>query len=282
MKIRKQPSHEDGHQKALPLLRWAGSKRKLLPHLTEYWSGAHKRYIEPFVGSGALFFALSPKRAILSDLNNDLITTYKEIARRPLEVHKRFAGIPATRNKYEAIRTLISRESDPATFAAQFVYLNRNCFNGIYRTNKQGRFNVPFSNSRTGRTLQEIDFNRTSVLLRRARIVCADFEKVIREEVRSGDFVYLDPPYAKKNGRIFTQYNAQVFGTSDLHRLFELLEVIDSTGATFVLSYADCPDVREFIGSWNVRKLRVLRNVAGFSAHRRTAQELVISNAPDH
>lgn len=129
-----------------PFLRWAGSKRRLLPVLQTFWNDRHKRYVEPFAGSACLFFALRPPKAILGDLNPELVSTYREVKYRVDDVLNELATIPlADRGEYKRLRTSDPSELSGVQRAARFIYLNRFCFNGIYRTNLKGQFNVPFS-----------------------------------------------------------------------------------------------------------------------------------------
>ena len=142
----------NGFQPDCPsFLRWAGSKRGLLPILQSFWKPSDKRYLEPFAGSACLFFALRPPRAVLGDLNSDLISTYLELKYRVTDVVEQLALLPNPgKEEYLRLRTLDPKVLARAERAARFIYLNRFCFNGIYRTNLQGRFNVPFSGQRCG------------------------------------------------------------------------------------------------------------------------------------
>jgi len=264
-----------------PLLRWAGSKRQLLPVLSQFWNVRFSRYIEPFMGSACLFFALSPPRALLSDLNGDLVSTYSAVRDTPLEVHQSLRRIPLGKESYYALR-----KSDPTTMsvadaAARFIFLNRFCFNGLYRTNLSGQFNVPFAPAKTGRLPTKDELHQYSARLRHARLLSGDFSKTL-ETVRAGDFVYLDPPFAVANRRIFRQYGPHTFGRTDLTRLSQYLDRIHCAGAHFVLSYAYCKEARQCFGKWSQRRVRLQRNIAGFSSNRKTAVELLVTNLPSN
>src|ERR1700693_4959656 len=127
----------------VPLLRWAGSKRQHVPFLRQCWErGTHTRYIEPFAGSAAVFFAVAPSRAVLGDINDDLIETYRTLRRKPYAVHHRLTRFATGEAAYYKAREM--RPTSAVAKAARFVYLNRFCFNGLYRTNREGRFNVPY------------------------------------------------------------------------------------------------------------------------------------------
>src|SRR5579863_3700940 len=179
-------------QDCVPFLRWAGSKRRLLPTLQTFWTKKHKRYIEPFAGSACLFFAIKPAKAILGDLNPELIATYIEVKYRIAAVLKELKRLKADdKDEYLRLRKLDTSTMTPPARAARFIYLNRYCFNGIYRTNLAGQFNVPFSGVRCGAVPDDEVFERCSNRLRHARFINGDFERVL-EQAERGDLVYMD------------------------------------------------------------------------------------------
>jgi DNA adenine methylase len=262
-----------------PLLRWAGSKRKILPQLLPYWERANaSRYVEPFVGSAALFFASTPKSAILSDSNRELICAYKAIQKNPEAVSAALNRFPRDKRTYLRLRSQREGAYSEIHRAARFIFLNRNCFNGLYRTNSAGEFNVPYAPARAGQLPGVERIRAASVLLQSATLFCGDFERIVARVVSRDDFVYLDPPYAVANRRIFRQYNATTFGHADLHRLAALLHAIDAIGARFVLSYAVCSEALNAFRAWPQRRLTITRNIAGFMAHRRKSAELLVTN----
>lgn len=264
-----------------PFLRWAGSKRKLLPRLMPIWErSAANRYIEPFVGSGAFFFAAAPEDAVLADTNRELIGTYRTVRRDPETVADTLARFPQDRSTFLRLRRERPDRLDPVTRAARFIFLNRLCFNGLYRTNQRGEFNVPFAPVKAGQVPDRTHLRAAASRLKKATLQAGDFETVINRVVQPGDFVYLDPPYAVANRRIFRQYSATTFGFDDLHRLAALLHCIDALGATFVLSYALCAESLNAFRSWPHVRVMTQRNIAGFAAHRRRSTELLVTNLP--
>jgi DNA adenine methylase len=263
---------------ARPLLRWAGSKRLIIPKLKAYWNDDYKRYLEPFAGSAQLFFSIDPKRAILSDTNADLVNTYRTIQESPLKVYRKLENLPKGKKNYYAIRSLDKAKMGIIEQAARFIYLNRFCFNGLYRTNNAGVFNVPYSGYKTGDIPSWESFSESALKLSKAKFVCSDFEKVLANNLREGDFVYLDPPYAVSNRRIFKQYNAQTFGLADLQRLSELTHHIDAIGANFVVSYAYCSEALNLFRDWNIQVISTQRYISGFGKFRKRAKELLVSN----
>jgi DNA adenine methylase len=232
--------------------------------------------VEPFAGSACFFFSVGPKRALINDINPHLIRTYKAVSLQPEKVYERYLSIPVGRDYYNSIRKTAFDTDDEILSAARFLYLNRNCFNGLYRTNLQGQFNVPFSDKRNGRIGSLETFIASAQALSKAQLTSQDFQTVLDGEVVRGDFVYLDPPFAVRNTRVFTQYGPDVFGTSDLDRLRVSLQKLDERGVSFLLSYADCPEARETFAGWELRSTMVQRHISGFSTHRKRSGELLV------
>jgi DNA adenine methylase len=235
--------------------------------------------VEPFAGSSSLFFNIQPRSALLGDKNQDLIEVYCVLRDSPEELHARVSSLRKGKDRYYKLRAQNPRKLSRLNRAVRFLYLNRYCFNGIYRTNLNGQFNVPYAPSGTGGIPALEQFIACSRLLVRATIQAWDFGTTLRN-VREGDFVYIDPPYAVESRRVFVEYGPRWFSRQDLARLAEHLKKIDRRGATFLVSYADCREARDLSKGWYVMKLAVQRNIAGFHDDRRRAYELVISNKP--
>ena len=258
-------------------LRWAGSKKRLFPKILPYWGNGFQRYIEPFMGSAALFFRLNPTTAILSDINSELVETFCAVRDHPKAVYNRLLKIPLGKESYYLIRNKDCSQIPLIDRAARFIFLNRFCFNGLYRTNLSGKFNVPYASSRTGNLPTLIELYSASKALSCADIKKRDFEEII-QEVQFGDFVYMDPPFAVKNRRIFCQYGPDSFGINDLKRLSSALSEIDRRGATFLVSYALCSESLQVFENWNVKRVLTQRSIAGFSENRKNAFEVLVSN----
>lgn len=173
-------------------------------------------------------------------------------------------------------RRLNPAHLDDRTRAVRLLYLNRNCFNGIYRTNRLGEFNVPMG-SKLGSYFSIDDIIRCSQALQGARLVHGDFEDTLRG-VRANDFVYLDPPYAVTSRRVFREYGREIFNPSDLDRFSKQLKRIDAAGADFLVSYADCTEARALAKVWKSERVPVRRHIAGFADARRQAYEWLITN----
>jgi DNA adenine methylase len=261
-----------------PILRWAGSKRKLLPELISSVPEKYSRYIEPFAGSACLFFALNPEVAVLSDKNPDLLQMYRVLRRTPRLLTTAVHKLDDSNRTYYSLREKDVGDLTSLDRAARFLYLNRFCFNGVYRTNRLGHFNVP-RGIKTGTMPGEELFFRCARALRHADLRVGDFEDIL-VDVGRGDFVYLDPPYASSTRRPYGEYGYDgCFGEADNPRLVNRLHRIDKAGAYFLLSYADMGSfVRQLDRRWHVRRVAVRRHVAGFAKHRRSVSEILVSN----
>ena len=263
---------------AKPFLRWAGSKRQLLNRLVTFWPGGDTRYVEPFAGSACLFFEIEPASALIGDINADLMATYRVVRDHPNEVYQSMIQWCNERVEYYRIRDLDTSSLSPVECAARFIYLNKYCYNGLYRTNGKGYFNVPYGGEKSGALPSSEILGNAADLLSRSELVCADFEQ-IASEVLAGDFVYLDPPFAVTGRRGFTEYYSQPFQASDLPRLRDAIRRIDTLGATFVLSYADSEEGRSLADGYRSAMVSTKRSIAGRSDSRRTEKEIIVSNA---
>ncbi len=270
---------EASSQAVLPFLRWAGSKRQRRHILKSFWSDEFNRYVEPFAGSAALFFEIGPQKAILGDLNEELIETFLTVRDYPARVHHALASIPQGPSHYYKLRSVDPTGLTQIKRAARFIYLNRFCFNGLYRTNLQGGFNVPYGGAKSGNIPSIEHMKACGQALKAARLMKADFRDTLAL-VRKGDFVYLDPPYAVSNRRVFVEYGACLFTVDDLGVLGTHLREIDKCGAIFVASYADCSEAREAFAGWRVRRVLTRRSVAGFLGARRNHYEMFVTNYP--
>ena len=258
-------------------IRWAGSKKQIVNQLASYWGEPTGRYIEPFAGSACLFFELNPPSAVLGDVNSELTCTFRMVQTRADDVIDVLRSLPVGKEAYYSIRAKnIANLSEPEV-AARFIYLNRYCFNGLYRTNLQGFFNVPYGPPRSGLGPNEDLIRAASIALRNVTIVTGDFQETT-DLARRGDFVYLDPPYIVAKRRVFSEYMPNSFGGGDLERLQQLLVSLEGKGVAFLVSYADCKEARSLLKLWSTRRVRTRRNIAGFAGHRRASYELLASN----
>lgn len=261
---------------AFPVIRWAGSKRKLIPNLMALVPEHFNRYYEPFVGSGCLFFALNPEYATLGDINRELISAYRTLRRSAKKVVALVDAYPRSKSFYYRLRDRIE-PANQLERTARFIYLNRFCFNGIYRTNRAGKFNVPRGN-RTGDLPGVEQFLIAARKLRGADLVCGDFEKTLAD-VSEGDFVYLDPPYASSTCKDRNEYGIGSFKPSDISRLMATLRQIHARGAHFLLSYSTAPDFIQQLPQHTLRTISVRRSIASNPVYRSSVPEVLLNNA---
>lgn len=260
-----------------PFLRWAGSKRKLLPILRTYWKDDYARYVEPFAGSACLFFHISPPKALLGDINSELIFTFKQVKGNLCAVLDALRQYRKSKQQYLDLRAEDPENLTETERATRFIYLNRYAFNGIYRTNEEGRFNVPYGGWRAGRMPSKDVFEACSALLQGASLRSGSYEKTL-SETRKGDFVYLDPPYSVSRRRVFRQYDPATFGPDDVEVLRTWLTRLSNKSVKFLVSYAESKEGNYLAKGFRYRKVAVRRNVAGFAFSRRLSYELLISN----
>lgn len=260
-------------------IRWAGSKRQLVPILSQYWHEDFVRYVEPFAGSACLFFSIKPRKALLGDINPELINTYKEIksdVESVLVVLKKLNN-KRSKSEYYRIRSLNPKKLSPQERAARFIYLNRYCFNGLYRTNSKGEFNVPYCGDNRGVMPPDEMFRNAAKLLKGADLVCGNFEKTL-SKVKPGDFVYMDPPFSVRSEKIFNSYDKSKFNDDDIGKLRLWMQKLDKMGIKFVVSYAESPEAESLIGKFHFRSEAVRRSIAGFTSKRKKAKEIIIFN----
>lgn len=265
-----------------PFLRWAGGKRWLVPIVRDLVSQLEFRnYHEPFLGAGSIFFGIAPRgRAFLSDLNRELIDTYRAVASNPSRIASWLEKHPNTAEHYYKVRS--QRHRGYLQRAAAFIYLNHTSFNGLYRVNLQGHYNVPYGNRKF---LQIPDLDHlvaVSDRLQRTGLTHGDFESCLRR-VRSGDLVFLDPPYTvahTNNG--FIRYNQRLFAFDDQVRLLSIIKEIDNIGAYYILTNAAHDSIRELFNPTK-RCIELTRRsaISGTLASRGSARELLFTNIPE-
>lgn len=262
-------------------LKWAGGKRWFVNRESQRFPKAHtyNRYIEPFLGGGSVFFYLEPQEAILSDINSELISTYIAVKDDIESVYKNLR-IHARKHCEEYFYQVRDRSTrTPATSAARMIYLNKACFNGIYRVNKQGKFNVPYG------TREELSFNykslvETSNILQNAQILCQDFEVTI-DMAQEGDFIFCDPPYAVVDDENrFVGYNADVFSWQDQIRLANALERAKDRNVKIIMTNVEHADVRSLYKNIDGFTLDTVKRQCFISGHaegRKNYLELIVS-----
>lgn len=261
-----------------PLLRWAGSKRAQLPLIERFWPATFARYLEPFCGSCAALFYRRPRLAAMNDINPELINFWRTIKDSPRELHAGANALPNSQLTYYEMRAREPMELPALERAVRFLYLNRYSFNGLYRTNRFGSYNVPYGGKRCGTLPALATFLAHSEALQGATFSCSDFEQFLMDSAQEDDFVYLDPPYAVKGSRVSGEYDQKSFRYSDFERLVPILACLDAIGAKFLLSYAGDERVTRALGVYLRGQYGVRRRISGFNSGRVVTAEFVFSN----
>ena len=261
---------------AEPFLRWAGGKRwlapTLIPLLREF---KYDTYIEPFLGGGSMFFSFCPKQAALSDLNSDLVNAYRTVKRAPHQLKSRLAEMPVNKRNFYKIRAEMPEDSTGK--ALRFIYLNRTCFRGLYRVNKNGEFNVPYrGGDRTPEVLTESSIlEEASIALRKASISCSDFSTPIRS-AKSGDLIFCDPTYTSlQSDGSFLRYNDKVFSWEDQIRLCEECREASRRGVSIVVSNIYKDEVKSLYHSSEAIKVSRPSHIGVSTSGRKDISEYV-------
>ncbi len=267
----------DPQQIIVPFLKWAGGKRWLADHLCDVIGEVEGNYIEPFLGSGAVFFTLRPRSAVLSDSNRELVSAYRALQTQYKAVERHLATHQErhSRSHYYEVR-----DSIPETFAkraARFIYLNRTCWNGLYRVNLDGRFNVPIG-TKSAVLMESDDFKSVSEILRRAQVAHADFQASVAQAT-SGDVVFCDPPYTvRHNQNGFVKYNENLFSWADQIRLRDALRAARDRGARVFITNANHESIRElYQEDFDIQEFERYSSIGGAKAIRGNYSELLIS-----
>lgn len=269
-----------------PIVKWAGGKTRLLPELLKRVPRTIDTYVEPFAGGAALFFALAAravehgerpfKRAVLADKNEDLVACYRAVRDRVEDVISALRPYRYDRELYYRAREQDPRTLDDVSRAARLVFLNRTCYNGLWRVNSKGKFNVPFGKYKNPTILDADGLRAAARLLEGVTIEIADFEKVTRK-LGKKDFVYFDPPYVPVSKTAdFTSYSAEGFDRADQERLRDRMRELKARGARALLSNADTPETRELYSEFAVDTVLMPRNINSDGKKRGDIAELLV------
>ncbi len=265
-----------------PIVKWVGGKRQLMFELLKNMPKSYNRYFEPFIGGGALFFELQPEQAYISDMNEELINLYSVVQNNAEELILDLEKHKVSKEYFLEIRNLDRTEKYSTLSniekASRFIYLNRTCFNGLYRVNSQGQFNVPFGNYKNPRIIDERNLRNCSKLLKKTEIKCADFSAIL-EKVKKGDFIYFDPPYVPLNETSgFTSYTKDGFNLDMQFKLREVCDELDAMGVMFMLSNSDTKLVNELYANYEIKKVFASRAVNSNANGRGKITEVLVRN----
>ncbi|MCP4523129.1 MAG: DNA adenine methylase [Candidatus Gracilibacteria bacterium] len=271
--------------KAKPFIKWVGGKRQLIKQFERLFPTDFNNYFEPFVGGGAVFFNLQRKKSYLSDVNEELVNLYNTIKNKPEEIIEFLESLEYSKEVFLEIRAWDRTETGLKCYsdiqrAARFLYLNRTCFNGLYRVNSKGQFNVPFANSKNPDYVQKENIMNASKLLKKtkAEIKLQSFEKVLTK-AKKGDFVYFDPPYdVLTESANFTSYNESGFGRDMQEKLRDTCVELNKKGVKFMLSNHNTPFIREIFDGFRFEIVKARRNINSKGNGRGEIEEIVVMN----
>ena len=270
---------------AAPVVKWVGGKRQLLPQILPLIPKRMTAYCEPFLGGGAVLFALQPRRALVNDLNQDLITVYRVIREDTDALIEHLSRHENTPEYFYRIRDL-DRDKDAYAAlsdvekASRLLYLNKTCYNGLFRVNASGSFNSPYGHYRRPNIVNEQTIRGVSRYFNSCDITffSGDFAAVL-EQVPEGGFVYLDPPYDPVSDTAsFTGYNKGGFGREEQVRLKACCDALTARGVKFLLSNSATPFIRELYGSYRVSIVQARRAVNSVASRRGAIEEVLVRN----
>lgn len=267
---------------ARPVLKWAGGKGRLVQRIIGHLPSAIQTYYEPFVGSAAVFFALASqrrfRRAVLSDQNRELVDVYRALQKDVHAVIKVLSLYTYDRETFYRLRALEPTDLELPERAARTIYLNKAGFNGLYRVNRSGQFNVPFGRHVNPTICDQPRLMQAATLLKSVKLEVRDFE-VACTKAKVGDAVYFDPPYVPLSKTSnFTAYHHEAFDEVHHRRLAELFSSLANRGVGVVLSNSDTPLTRKLYSKWHVQRIMVARPINSKTTHRGNVAEILVTN----
>lgn len=263
---------------AVPILKWAGGKQGIAAQLVESFPTDFDRYFEPFVGGGSVLLTLRPRRAVVGDANDWLIDTYEAIREDHAEVARILDGLENTKEEFLRIRGIHPRTLSAFGRAAHLIYLNKTCFRGLFRVNRQGWFNVPYGQY-DRRYYDPVNLKSVAEAFGDVEFRRGDFELCLRD-VTEMDFVYLDPPYYKLGGYSdFNRYTRDQFRGNDQFRLAAMCRELDLRGVRWAVSNSDTPFIRDLFAGYHLNLVENRREI-NLNSQSRNITELLVTNYP--
>ena len=265
---------------AKPILKWAGGKTQMLGNLLPKVPASYNRYIEPFFGGGAMFFALQPEKAVIADSNPELINMYREVADHVEEVIKRLEEYENTSEMFYTVRSQDWAKLPKVEAAARTIFLNKTCFNGLYRVNKQGWFNVPYGKYKNPKICDSEGLRAASAALKRADILCGDYLLVLEHYAQPGDFVFLDPPYLPISEYAdFKRYTKEQFYEEDHIELAKMVSTLHERGCHIILTNSNHPLVHELYAPFNIDVIQTKRHIS-CNGSTRKGEDVIVTIPP--
>ena len=262
-----------------PFLKWAGGKTRLISQYKDHFPQHYQTYYEPFLGGGAVFFHLQPSHAVLTDINADLVITYRCVRDNLEELITLLQAHQQRHNSeyYYDVRNY--HNGTDLTKAARFIYLNKTCFNGLYRVNSQGKFNVPVGKYKNPGICQEEVLRVASLALQKVEIKQANFAEVLNYATGTNDFVYFDPPYYPLNKTSnFTAYSNFCFDENQQIKLRDIFIELAHKGVKVMLSNSDCPLIRDLYSDFNVHTISAARSINSNAQKRGKITEVLVTS----
>ncbi|MTJ06865.1 DNA adenine methylase [Anabaena sp. UHCC 0204] len=262
-----------------PFLKWAGGKTRLISQYKDYFPKHYHTYYEPFLGGGAIFFSMQPSKAVLSDINADLITTYRCVKDNIEELITLLQKHKQEHNAEYYYDVRNNHSSKDLEIAARFIYLNKTCFNGLYRVNSQGKFNVPVGKYKNPGICQEEVLQVASQALKGVEIKHANFDEVLNYATGINDFVYFDPPYypVSKTSN-FTAYSHFSFDENQQIKLRDIFAELADRGVKVMLSNSDCPFIRDLYSDFSVHTILAARSINSNAQKRGKITEVLVTS----
>lgn len=264
-----------------PILKWAGGKTQMLGKLLPKIPDSYGRYIEPFIGGGAMFFAVQPKNGLIADSNPELINMYKEVAEHVDQVIKILENYQNTSEMFYEVRSLNWRELPKEDAAARTIYLNKTCFNGLYRVNKKGEFNSPFGKYKNPKICDADGLRAASELLKHTEIICGDYLQVLDEYAGKNDFIFLDPPYLPiSENSDFKRYTKEQFYEEDHEKLADMVHQLHERGCYVVLTNSNHPMVHELYSDYEIEVIQTKRHIS-CNGNTRRGEDVIVTAEPE-
>ncbi|MBD2388275.1 DNA adenine methylase [Cylindrospermum sp. FACHB-282] len=265
-----------------PFLKWAGGKGRLIQQYKNYFPESYNTYYEPFLGGGAVFFHLQPSAAVLTDINPELITTYRCVRDSVDDLIERLKKHKQQHDKHDKDYYYEVRsypEGSDLEKAARFIYLNKTCFNGLYRVNSQGKFNVPLGRYKNPGICNEELLRAASIALYKKKIRKADFAQVLNHATSSDDFVFFDPPYYPvSETSYFTAYSRYSFAENQQIKLKDVFVELAKQGVKVMLSNSDCPFIRNLYSGFNIYTISAARSINSNAQRRGKITEVLVTS----
>lgn len=264
-----------------PIMKWAGGKSQLLTELLPRIPNYTGKYIEPFFGGGALYLAFQPGNAVIADSNPELINLYRQVAGSVDTVIEKLKHYENTKEMFYEVRTQDWTKLTPEEAAARTIYLNRTCFNGLYRVNKKGQFNTPYGRYKNPTICDEKTLRAASDILKKAKIVCGDYLDVLHEYAQPGDFIFLDPPYIPvTEWGDFKRYTKEQFYEEDQRNLANEVKRLQKLGCYIILTNSNHPLVHELYGEFQIDVIPTKRAISSKSSSR-TGEDAIVTAFPE-